>query len=485
MINEQPATHCKPVTISNSDNLQQAFDYLRTIIKARASISLSKEDDGIDVPSLGYIDDGSLFAELIEKHQPNFYEYLLLVGALATEFAPAVFEEELVSLRQHPEQLKRFAEAHQHSSPFFVPSIESIVYLAAGDTMHHRLTALSCLHSEHWLFTENVLKKLDCFSGQSTEKSNEQQTAIEANSLPLVQHTLCLHPEYRDKMLHNSALTRTNGKLKKGTQNMPKLIAVKTLSTAKQWSDLVLSKNTQKRIKDLIKAIEHSDTLQNEWNMAGKVMPGYRALFHGPSGTGKTLSASLLGKITDRPVQRVDLSQLVSKYIGETEKNLAKLFDQADDKNWILFFDEADALFGKRTSVKDSHDRYANQEVSYLLQRVEEFAGITILATNFKGNMDEAFIRRFNTIIPFELPSADLREKIWRANLPAQQCDKTLLANLNKLASYALSGGSIVNAIQHACLQAIAAKRLVSIDDCSDGIALEMEKQGKVFQVIG
>jgi SpoVK/Ycf46/Vps4 family AAA+-type ATPase len=132
---------------------------------------------------------------------------------------------------------------------------------------------------------------------------------------------------------------------------------------------------------------------------------GYRALFHGPPGTGKTLTAALVGKEFDIPVYRIDLSMVVSKYIGETEKNLELLFDRAEKKGWILFFDEADALFGKRTDVKDAHDRFTNQEVSYLLQRIEDYNGLVILATNMKSNIDEAFIRRLHLVIHFPLPS--------------------------------------------------------------------------------
>ena len=131
--------------------------------------------------------------------------------------------------------------------------------------------------------------------------------------------------------------------------------------------------------------------------------PGFKALFHGLPGTGKTLTAMLIGKKTGLDIYRVDLSQMVSKYIGETEKNLAKVFDKAEHKNWILFFDEGDALFGKRTNTKDAHDRYANQQVSYLLQRIEEYDGLVILATNLKNNIDDAFLRRFQSIIHFPM----------------------------------------------------------------------------------
>ena len=146
-------------------------------------------------------------------------------------------------------------------------------------------------------------------------------------------------------------------------------------------------------------------------------------LFHGPPGTGKTLTAGLLGKIAQKDVYRIDLSMVISKYIGETEKNLARLFDKAERKDWILFFDEADSLFGKRGQVKDAHDKYANQEVSYLLQRVEAYNGLVILASNFKNNIDEAFLRRFQSIIYFPLPAKEELELGlgWRVSWPKDQ----------------------------------------------------------------
>ena len=165
------------------------------------------------------------------------------------------------------------------------------------------------------------------------------------------------------------------------------------------WTDLVLHPATFKQLGEIKSWCQHGHRLLHEWGMSAKLRPGYRCLFYGPSGTGKTLTASLLGKDNNRPVFRIDLSMVISKYIGETEKNLSRIFDQAEQRNWILFFDEADALFGKRTDTQNAHDRYANQEVSYLLQRIETFDGIAILASNRRHNLDDAFLRRFESVI--------------------------------------------------------------------------------------
>ncbi len=181
------------------------------------------------------------------------------------------------------------------------------------------------------------------------------------------------------------------------------------LKTPLKWDDLVLPEHTLEQVKELEAWLQHGDALLGDWDMRGKAKPGFRALFQGPSGTDKTLAASLLGKSTGRDIYRVDLSAIVSKYIGETEKNLARVFSTAEKKNWILFFDEADALFGKRTDVKDSHDRYANQGVAYLLRRLDTYTGLAILATNLPENIDDAFGRRFQSIITFPLPDAAAR----------------------------------------------------------------------------
>jgi SpoVK/Ycf46/Vps4 family AAA+-type ATPase len=218
-----------------------------------------------------------------------------------------------------------------------------------------------------------------------------------------------------------------------------------------------------------------------EWGMRGRLRPGYRAMFHGPPGTGKTLTASLLGRATGRDVYRIDLSAVISKYIGETEKTLALLFDQAQHRDWILFFDEADALFGKRTHVKDAHDRYANQEVSYLLQRVDEFDGLVILASNLRTNIDDAFLRRFNAVIRFPFPTAAERERIWQRHLP----DHVSAELASQLAEYELTGGNIVNVVQFAAIEAIArGADTIDIDDALRGIHREMEKEGKVLRLV-
>jgi len=254
------------------------------------------------------------------------------------------------------------------------------------------------------------------------------------------------------------------------------------IETSRSWDDLVLPAELEEKIDELKIWMLHNEIVMGKWGMREKVKPGYRVLFYGPSGTGKTLTATLLGKYTSREVFRVDLSTIVSKYIGETEKNLEKLFTKANNRDWILFFDEADALFGKRTEVSDSHDRYANQEVSYLLQRVETFNGLVILSSNYKTNIDDAFLRRFNAILKFTFPDAHDRMRIWETSLPEKMKKGQDLDLWEVARRYKLTGGNIINVVHWAALKTVSQDSdTITLESILQGIKREVEKEGKIF----
>jgi SpoVK/Ycf46/Vps4 family AAA+-type ATPase len=252
------------------------------------------------------------------------------------------------------------------------------------------------------------------------------------------------------------------------------------LITRLDWEDLVLPHDTRERLEEILAWMQHGGTLLNDWDLGRRLRPGLRALFHGPPGTGKTLTAGLLGKVTKRDVYRIDLSLVVSKYIGETEKNLERVFAQAEHQNWILFFDEADALFGKRTQVKDAHDRFANQEVSYLLQRVEDFAGVVILATNLRDNLDDAFLRRFECVVSFPMPGPAEVESLWKNGF-SRQCTLEPDIDVRRLSQrYRLTGGGIMNVVRFCSLRALRRNsNVVRLRDLEEGIRRELHKEGK------
>ena len=238
------------------------------------------------------------------------------------------------------------------------------------------------------------------------------------------------------------------------------------------FEDLVLPTGQMAMLRDIARQLRHRERVFADWGFGAKhpLGQGLVALFAGESGTGKTLAAEAIAGEVALDLYRVDLATLVSKYIGETEKNLKRLFHAAESSGAVLLFDEADALFGKRSEVKDSHDRYANIEVAYLLQRVEAYRGLAILTTNMRGALDRAFLRRIRFIVTFPIPDAAAREQIWRRQFPAQAptgaIDCAALARLN------LAGGNIRSVALAAAFK--AADRGVAIDQ---GLLLEAARE--------
>jgi len=236
------------------------------------------------------------------------------------------------------------------------------------------------------------------------------------------------------------------------------------IEPAATWDDLVLPESQSLTLRQMAAHVRQRALVYEQWGFAQKSARGLGigALFSGPTGTGKTMAAEVLANDLRLDLYRIDLSSLVSKYIGETEKNLRRVFDAAEDGGAILLFDEADALFGKRSEVRDSHDRYANIEVSYLLQRIEEFRGLAILTSNLKQAIDSAFLRRLRFIVHFPFPDAPQRAEIWRRIFPASTPTKGL--DWEKLAQLNLAGGGIRNLAMNAAFLAADAKQPVRME---------------------
>ena len=246
------------------------------------------------------------------------------------------------------------------------------------------------------------------------------------------------------------------------------------------WEDLVLPASHMRQLKAIESQVLYDNMVYSEWGFGEKLGQGMglTVLFSGPSGTGKTMAASILANTLGLDLYKIDLSGVVSKYIGETEKNLHKIFEEASMANIILFFDEADAIFGKRSEVKDAHDRYANIEVSYLLQKMEEYEGISILATNFDQNLDKAFTRRMQHMISFPIPQAEDRERIWHKMFPPQtpmghDIDFRFLAE-----KFELSGGNIKNCVLAGAFMAATEHKAVGMAHLLIGVIRELGKLG-------
>lgn len=267
-------------------------------------------------------------------------------------------------------------------------------------------------------------------------------------------------------------------------QSQPKLSALaRKIEPKYAWQDLVLPEDQMQQLREIADQVKFRHVVLHDWGFAGKLSlgRGINALFAGPSGTGKTMAAEVIANELGLDLYKIDLSAVVSKYIGETEKNLNRVFTEAEHSNAILFFDEADALLGKRSEVKDAHDRYANIEIAYLLQKMEEYEGLVILATNLKKNMDDAFVRRLQFVVDLPFPDEKYRHRIWSAIFPSStplsdEIDFKLLAKKLKI-----TGGNIKNIGMKAAYLAAAEGGAVRMQHVVRATKREFQKMGKLY----
>jgi hypothetical protein len=257
---------------------------------------------------------------------------------------------------------------------------------------------------------------------------------------------------------------------------------VRPIVTPFDWNDLILPVDSKQQLADIVHAIEMRARVLDDWGFAKTIATarGIKVLFAGPSGTGKTMAAGIIARTLGLELQRLELGATVSKYIGETEKNLDRAFGSARRSNAILFIDEADALFGKRSEVKDAHDRYANVEIAYLLQKMEDHDGIVILATNLAKNIDEAFSRRMQFVVEFPLPDVECRERLWRGMFPVSAPVDDSVDNAYLARQFELTGGDIRNIVLDAAFHAAQNDEAITLPHVLRAIAQQFAKTGRV-----
>jgi hypothetical protein len=443
---------------ANATDIGQEISWFKEILKTRSLLNVRKEmafKTVYDILPPVLNGSKSAFASFVREHQLDFEERFLLALALVPHVKPELLDMFLTKNETTQQIYTEFGGKRGKNHTGFIPTGETAMFILAGNNLQKRFSLQRCFDGFHKFSKENILNLEE----------------IDKNE-PMLSGALSVSQEILDLF--------TIGEARK--PNFSAEFPAKLLLTKMEWGDLILNKHVMLQLREIETWVTHHKKLMKEWGMERILKPGYKSLFHGPPGTGKTTTAALLGKKTKRDVYRIDLSQMVSKYIGETEKNLSRIFDRAENKEWILFFDEADALFGKRTNTQDAHDRFANQQVSYLLQRIEDFDGLVILATNLKGNIDDAFMRRFQSIIQFPMPNADERFKIWKNSFSTSvEIDKTI--DLNEIAGkYEISGGAIINIIQHCSLRALGRdSNLINKNDIIEGIRREYHKNRRTL----
>lgn len=443
---------------ANAAIITAELQWLKQVIDARMNLYWQREttyNSIYEIPPPDVSDDESMYANVLRYYKVSVPERIILLLALTPHMMPHLLDIFFIKNADYDRGFTEFGGTKGQHHGGFIATGETAAFILTANDLAARFQLMEIFSEDHFFSKFNMLKLV--------------RTVAEE---PYLSGTIVISAEYL------SYFTRGESHKPDFSMNFP----AKRINTALTWSNLILADDTLEEIEDIRDWLQYGNTLMNDWGMRKNIKPGYRSLFYGPPGTGKTLTASLLGKSAGLDVYRIDLSMVVSKYIGETEKNLANVFDQAENKNWILFFDEADALFGKRTQTSSSNDRYANQEVSYLLQRIEDFPGVVILATNFRANVDDAFSRRFQSMIHFRMPGARERLLLWQQAFPeAAQPEEQL--NWQTMADkYEMSGGAIMNVVRYASLAALKrGNNIILLKDVLQGIRREFGKEGKTM----
>ena len=449
-----PSTMASPIEL-NACDLERELAWFARVLDARFKLYFGQQagcNSVFEIAPPELDSSESPYAGFLRNYQLSFAERVAVVLGLVPHIRPQLLDIFHTKNKTFDRKFTEFGGICDANGDF-VPTGDTLAFILAGADLESRLALQTMFDRDHCFAKHDILRPI---------------------------------PQGRDEPLMKAPLRLSEeclGRVTTGHPRRPDLsvdFPARHIETKLDWSDLVLHPGTLTQVQEIEIWLRHGDTLMEDWGMGPKLRPGYRALFYGPPGTGKTMTACLLGKSTGREVYKVDLSLVVSKYIGETEKNLARVFDQAQHKAWILFFDEADALFGKRSETRDAHDRYANQEVSFLLQRIETFDGIAILASNQKENIDAAFARRFESIVYFPIPRPDERLRLWRQGFsPKARLEESV--DLDKIAAqYELCGGSIINVVRYASLQALeSGGGVVTLETLQRGIRREHAKEGK------
>ena len=372
-------------------------------------------------------DNQSLYGKFISDHNLGAEERLLLILTLCPYLSPGLLSSLVAD--GNPNALVQYSK-----TGLLLPSGETWLQLVSGGDAALKIQYSKAFDTTHIFYKKGVI---------------DLGTVDEG--VPATHGIIKMAPAYREQFLYNRTIRP------RYSNDFPAHL----LETSLAWDDLVLNAGTLSRLSEIRHYLKYESLLRSKLELNKHMKPGYKCLFHGPSGTGKTQVAALLGKEVNREVYRIDISAVVSKYVGETAKNLNALFNTAEDKDWILFFDEGDALFGKRTDTAKSDDKnlhFANQEVAFLLQRIENFNGLVIVATNFKQNVDDAFARRFQNTVLFNIPDAASRLLLWQKNIPtALKLESNV--SLEQLSNtHPLSAASIIKVISRVALLTISSE---------------------------
>lgn len=437
---------------NNADTYSREIDWLNSLINMRLEKHFSNNSSSsFNIIPPDCKNDNSIYANWIKKHDLKSFERLVIISSLAYIYTPNVFDKFLIKNKGLDKRFTEFGGKIDDKNSRFIPTLETLTFLHFGNEVAAKFNT-QIIFSENHLFNKKGIINF----GEKNENDSviSRTISLSEEIIQLLTLGIDFKPDF--------------------SKDFP----AKRITTDMNWDELVANPMIMDEVENVCTWLKHKSEISENKILSKKFNKGYKCLFYGPPGTGKTLTTLLIGKRNNKDVYRIDLSQIVSKYVGETEKNLSKVFNTAENKDWILFFDEAESLFSKRTSINDSKDKFANQQTAYLLQRVEEYNGLIILATNLKPNIDNAFSRRIQTTIHFTMPDLKERKTLWVNFLSGVSNLKN--KEIEKLArEYEISGGSIKNVVQYAWLLSKRNDSSLTNKEIVQGIRRELIKDGK------
>lgn len=437
--------------------IESELKWLDYIINSRLSDVVEEVPIAEQLPKFN--DTTTPYVDFIRSNELGVADRVLLLVALAYRFDRQLFADKVrhEDPSQTNEFIKKLGLAFNHQTNFYHPTVRTVAKILAGNDHQEEIAYLFHFDQNSRLIKEKVI-----VLESITDKHDSVHNMI-----------ISLDPAYLSHFYYGAEFR---------LDQLQDFMADK-LETTKTFEDLVLNRETAKSMMPLIDYIKTKDKFFGQTATGQKIKEGFVVMFHGYPGTGKTYTASVLGNQYNLPVYHVDLAGLVSKYIGETSKNLKNIFDRLQNEDCILFFDEADSVFGKRTQVKESKDRYSNQEVSYLLQAIEKFKGIVILSTNYSDNIDMAFRRRIHVMVDFRPPDEGARLKLWKYYFPKEDFTYEPANLLEKLAKkYSVTGANIANTVKLVCLEAGNNGDNVVLEEMMDRhLSAEYYKDGRNF----
>ncbi len=442
-------------TRSNSFDLEKELNWLSQVIETRLKLFFGQESPYATVleirpPDLDHSD--SPYAKLVKHYQMSIAERLALVMGLTPHIRPKVFD---VFFSQNATSNRRFTEFGgkiNAENGEFIPTGETLSFLLAGEDLEFRFGLQTLFDKEHFFSSHHIFN----FKNKS--------------GYPVLKSPLLLKEEY------SFYLTTGNKYRPPFSLNFP----ARRLETQLSWSDIVLNNKTLTMVQELDNWTKHGYALQHDWGMASKLRPGFRALFFGPPGTGKTLTTKLLAKSCGHDVYEINLPMLTALGLLEAEKTINHVLEQAEYKQWILYFDDADVLFNHSAGKPAGLPSPENQVFSYLLHQIDHFQGLAIFAADFTETFDRVLSRSFETMVYFPIPSPNERLKLWEKSLSkSAQLDKDV--NLRLIAKeYELSGGEILNVIRYVSLRALErGHNIIRQNDLLVGIRQELAKGGR------